>query len=133
MFFFCLFIFFGQLYYSKGTFLKISNLETSDDETSRSCIVATSLLSIFLGLTWLIVALFVIYKRRYQSVHQNSKHDEESIKLEAHNMTQHYDDVQGTVVERTYTDAKEDYAEVEGNYTELGRRDPETHYEGLKA
>lgn len=90
-----------------------------------------SLLSILLGLTWLIVALFVIYKRRYRNVNQNSKHGEESIQLESQNMTEHYDDVHGTVVEGKCTDAKKDFTAVERDYTELGRRDPETPYEEL--
>lgn len=100
-----------------------------DDETSRPYIVAIALLSFLLGLTWLIVALVVIYKRRHHSVHQNSKHGDESIqpeealnmtqqyddvhdmvadKLEAQNMSQDYDDVQGTVAEGNYTNANGD-------------------------
>lgn len=125
-----------------------------DDEISRPYIVAISLLSFLLGLTWLIVALVVIYKRRYHSVHQNSKHGEESIKLEeslnmtqqyddvhemvayqleAHNISQDYDNVQGTVAEGNYTNANGDNTVVEDSYTEPGRRDPETPYEEFKA
>lgn len=125
-----------------------------DDETSRPYIVAISLLSFVMGLTWLIVALVVIYKRRYHSVHQNSKHGDESIQpdealhmtqqyddvhdtvadqLEAQNVSQDYDDVQGPVAKGNYTNANGDNTVVEESYTELGRRDPETPYEELKA
>lgn len=52
--------------------------------------------------------------------------------LEAQNMTQHYDDVQGTVDEGNYTDLKEGKTVAEGDYTELGQRDPETPYQELK-
>lgn len=105
----------------------------SDDKTPRSCIAAISLLSMLLGLTWLIVALFVIQKRRYRNIHQNCKHGEESIKLKAKNMTQLYDNVHVTVGEGKCMDAKGDFTVVEGDYTNLGRRDPETLYEELKA
>lgn len=125
-----------------------------DNETSRPYIVAISLLSFLLGLTWLIVALVVIYKRRYHSVHQNCKHGDESIQLEqalkmtqqyddvhdmvadqpeAQNMSQDYDDVQGTVAEGNYTNANGYNTVVEDSYTELGQRDPETPYEEFKA
>lgn len=125
-----------------------------DDETSRPYIVAIALLSFLLGLTWLIVALVVIYKRRHHSVHQNSKHGDESIqpeealnmtqqyddvhdmvadKLKAQNMSQDYDDVQGTVAEGNYTNANGGNTVIEDSYTELGRRDPETPYEEFKA
>lgn len=97
-------------------------------KTSKTCIAAISLLSILLRLTWLIVALCVICKRRHCNVHQNSKHGEE-----AQNMTQHYDDVQDAVEDGTSTETREDYTDVEGNNTELDRRDPETPYKELKA
>uniref|UniRef100_K1R8Y2 Ig-like domain-containing protein n=1 Tax=Magallana gigas TaxID=29159 RepID=K1R8Y2_MAGGI len=130
------------------------SFDSGDDETSRPYIVAIALLSFLLGLTWLIVALVVIYKRRHHSVHQNSKHGDESIqpeetlnmtqqyddvhdmvadKLEAQNMSQDYDDVQGTVAEGNYTNANGDNTVIEDSYTELGRRDPETPYEEFKA
>uniref|UniRef100_A0A8W8MRY2 Ig-like domain-containing protein n=1 Tax=Magallana gigas TaxID=29159 RepID=A0A8W8MRY2_MAGGI len=51
--------------------------------------------------------------------------------LEAQNMTQHYDDVQGKVEEGNYTDLKGDNTAAEGDYTELGQSDPETPYEEL--
>lgn len=127
-------------------------MESSGEVTSRSCIIAISLLSILLGLTWFTVAVFVLYNRRYRNVHQNSKHGEERTQietqnmtqhyddvqgtdvyeLEAQNMTQHYDDVQGTVDEGNYTDLKEGKTVAEGDYTELGQRDPETPYQELK-
>lgn len=44
-------------------------------------------------------------------------------------MTEHYDDVHGTLVEG----ANVDNTEIDGTYTELGRPDPETPYEALKA
>lgn len=48
-------------------------------------------------------------------------------------MTQHYDDVQDAVEDGTSTETREDYTDVEGNNTELGRRDPETPYKELNA
>lgn len=72
----------------------------SDDEALRPYIVAISSLSFLLGLTWLIVALVVIYKTRYRYVHQKSKHGKESIELEeAPNLIQQYDDVHHMVVD----------------------------------
>lgn len=124
----------------------------SDDETLRLYIAAISLLSILLGLTWLVMASLVIYKRRYSNVHQNCKHGEDRIQLESQNITdhyadvhdtvvdklevqnisQHYEDVQGTVDEGKYKNAKGRNTVVEGYYTELGRRNSETPYEKLK-
>lgn len=73
----------------------------SDDETSGPHVVAISLLSFLLGLTWLILALISIYKKRYHSVHQNNKPGGESIHLEeAPNMTQQYDGAHGMVVDQ---------------------------------
>eukprot|EP00105_Crassostrea_gigas_P018957 XP_011437252.1 PREDICTED: uncharacterized protein LOC105335170 isoform X2 [Crassostrea gigas] len=147
--------FFGSYTLSyKGEIITKITINPEDDETSRPYIVAIALLSFLLGLTWLIVALVVIYKRRHHSVHQNSKHGDESIqpeetlnmtqqyddvhdmvadKLEAQNMSQDYDDVQGTVAEGNYTNANGDNTVIEDSYTELGRRDPETPYEEFKA
>lgn len=48
-------------------------------------------------------------------------------------MTQLYDSVHVTVGEGKCMDAKGDFTVVEGDYTDLGRRDPETLYEELKA
>lgn len=48
-------------------------------------------------------------------------------------MTQLYDNVHVTVGEGKCMDAKGDFTVVEGDYTDLGRRDPETLYEELKA
>lgn len=125
----------------------------SDDETSGPHVVAISLLSFLLGLTWLILALISIYKKRYQSVHQNNKPGGESIHLEeAPNMTQQYDgahgmvvnqleaenmnldnvDEEGLVAEGNYTDVNGDNTEVKETYTTLGRCDQESHYESLK-
>lgn len=105
--------------------------------------MAISSLSFLLGLTWLIVALVVIYKTRYRSVHQNSKHGKESIELEeapnliqqyddvhhmvvdklkAQNMSQDYDDVPGMVAEGNYTDTNGDNTDVD----ELSRPDQVT-------
>uniref|UniRef100_A0A8W8P7N7 Uncharacterized protein n=1 Tax=Magallana gigas TaxID=29159 RepID=A0A8W8P7N7_MAGGI len=129
-----------------------TRVRVKGEVTSRSCIIAISLLSILLGLTWFTVAVFVLYNRRYRNVHQNSKHGEERTQietqnmtqhyddvqgtdvyeLEAQNMTQHYDDVQGTVDEGNYTDLKEGKTVAEGDYTELGQREPETPYQELK-
>uniref|UniRef100_A0A8W8MWQ5 Uncharacterized protein n=1 Tax=Magallana gigas TaxID=29159 RepID=A0A8W8MWQ5_MAGGI len=126
-------------------------MESSGEVASRSCIIAISLVSILLGLTWFMVAMFVVYDRRYRNIHQKSKHGEKSTQvqtqnmtqhyddlqgtyvdqLEAQNMTQHYDDVQGKVEEGNYTDLKGDNTAAEGDYTELGQSDPETPYEEL--
>lgn len=97
--------------------------------------------------------MILIYKKRYQSVHQNNKPGGESIHLEeAPNMTQQYDgahgmvvdqleaenmnldnvDEEGLVAEGNYTDVNGDNTEVEETYTKLGRCDQETHYESLK-
>nr|XP_034322741.1 uncharacterized protein LOC109617562 isoform X2 [Crassostrea gigas] len=136
----------------KDNLLENSSMESSGEVASRSCIIAISLVSILLGLTWFMVAVFVVYNRRCRNVHQNSKHGKENTQLQTQNMTQHYDDVQGTVVyqleeqnmtqhyddvqgrveEGKYTDLKGDNTVAEGDYTELGQCDPETPYEKLK-
>uniref|UniRef100_A0A8W8P1E0 Uncharacterized protein n=1 Tax=Magallana gigas TaxID=29159 RepID=A0A8W8P1E0_MAGGI len=136
----------------KDNLLENSSMESSGEVASRSCIIAISLVSILLGLTWFMVAVFVVFNRRCRNVHQNSKHGEESTQLQTQNMTQHYDDVQGTVVDQleaqnmtqhyddvqgmvdegNYTDLKEGRTVAEGDYTELGQCDPETPYEKLK-
>nr|XP_034322748.1 carcinoembryonic antigen-related cell adhesion molecule 5 [Crassostrea gigas] len=136
----------------KGQTVTRITINAEGEVASRSSIIAISLLSILLGLTWFTVAVFVSYNRRYRNVHQNSKHGEERTQietqnmtqhyddvqgtdvyeLEAQNMTQHYDDVQGTVDEGNYTDLKEGKTFAEGDYTELGQRDPETSYQELK-
>ncbi|XP_065931252.1 uncharacterized protein [Magallana gigas] len=136
----------------KGQTVTRITINAEGEVASKSCIIAISLVSILLGLTWFMVAMFVVYDRRYRNIHQKSKHGEESTqlqtqnmtqhyddlqgtdvdKLEAKIMTQHYDDVQGTVEEGNYTNLKGDNTAAEGDYTELGQRDPETPYEELK-
>lgn len=138
-----------DIFFFKAKITKLIELffAFSDDEALRPYIVAISSLSFLLGLTWLIVALVVIYKTRYRYVHQNSKHGKESIeleeapnliqqydvvhhlvvdKLEAQNMSQDYDDEQGMVAEGNYTDTNGDNTDVDGNYTELSRPDQVT-------
>eukprot|EP00105_Crassostrea_gigas_P016912 XP_011434486.1 PREDICTED: hemicentin-1 [Crassostrea gigas] len=136
---------------AEDNLLENPSMESSGEVASRSFIIAISLVSILLGLTWFMVAMFVVYDRRYRNIHQKSKHGEESTQLqtqnmthhyddlqgtdfdqlEAQNMTQHYDDVQGRVEEGNYTDLKGDNTAAEGDYTELGQRDTETPYEEL--
>lgn len=78
------------------------------------------------------LAMFVVYNRRYRNVRHVHEHGEESTQLEIQNMTQHYDHVQGTVEEGKYTDPEGDNTVAEGDFTELIQRDPETPYEELK-
>eukprot|EP00105_Crassostrea_gigas_P006932 XP_011421012.1 PREDICTED: uncharacterized protein LOC105323640 [Crassostrea gigas] len=137
---------------AEDNLLENSSMDSSGEVASRSCFIAISLVSILLGLTWFMVAVFFVYNRRCRNVNQNSKHGEESTQLQTQNMTQHYDDVQGTVVDQleaqnmtqhyddvqgrvdegNYTDLKEGRTVAEGDYTELGQCDPETPYEKLK-
>eukprot|EP00105_Crassostrea_gigas_P041559 XP_019925707.1 PREDICTED: uncharacterized protein LOC105335173 [Crassostrea gigas] len=77
----------------KDNLLENSSMESAGEVASRSCIIAISLVSLLLGLTWFMVAVFVLYNRRCRNVHQNSKHDEESTQLQTQNMTQHTTDV----------------------------------------
>uniref|UniRef100_A0A8W8NVU2 Ig-like domain-containing protein n=1 Tax=Magallana gigas TaxID=29159 RepID=A0A8W8NVU2_MAGGI len=136
---------------AEDNLLENSSMESSGEVASISYIIAISLVSILLGLTWFMVAMFVVYDRRYRNIHQKSNYGEESTQLqtqnmthhyddlqgtdvdqlEAQNMTQHYDDVQGRVEEGNYTDLKGDNTAAEGDYTELGQCDPETPYEEL--
>lgn len=60
-------------------------------------------------------------------------HDMVADQPEAQNMSQDYDDVQGTVAEGNYTKANGYNTVVEDSYTEQGQRDPETPYEEFKA
>uniref|UniRef100_A0A8W8P512 Ig-like domain-containing protein n=1 Tax=Magallana gigas TaxID=29159 RepID=A0A8W8P512_MAGGI len=136
---------------AEDNLLENPSMESSGEVASRSFIIAISLVSILLGLTWFMVAMFVVYDRLYRTIHQKSKHGEESTQLQTQNMTHHYDDLQGTDVDQleaqnmiqhyddvqgrvekgNYTDLKGDNTAAEGDYTELGQSDPETPYEEL--
>lgn len=78
-------------------------------------------LSVLLVSTWLMVAVFVIYKKRHGNLQQSNTRDTHDIRLEAQSFTQNYDDSQ--------------FNDTRNIYTELGnpiQGNPETTYEDLK-
>lgn len=68
-----------------------------------NAIILISVLSILLGLTWLTIAVFVVYKKRRSNLHQSNTHDTQGFQLEVHSLTQHYDDADQTFPENIYS------------------------------
>lgn len=74
-----------------------------------------------LGSTWLIVAVFVIYKYRRGNLQQSNTRDTHDIRLETQSFTQNYEVAQ-------FTDAWDMYTELDNPY----QGTPETMYEEPK-
>lgn len=78
-------------------------------------------LSVLLVSTWLMVAVFVIYKKCHGNLQQSNTRDTHDIRLEAQSFTQNYDDSQ-------FTDTRDIYTELDNPF----QGSPETTYEELK-
>uniref|UniRef100_K1R2P6 Deleted in malignant brain tumors 1 protein n=1 Tax=Magallana gigas TaxID=29159 RepID=K1R2P6_MAGGI len=68
-----------------------------------NAIIVISVLSILLGLTWLTIAVFVMYKKRRSNLHQSNTDDTQGFQLEVQSLTQHYDDADQTFPENIYS------------------------------
>lgn len=84
-------------------------------------IMAICILSVLLGSTWLIVAVFVICKKRHGNLQQSITGDTHDIRLETQSFTQNNDDSQ-------CTDARDMYMELDNR----NQGTPEMTYEELK-
>lgn len=87
----------------------------------RLCVYGFCVLSALLGSTWLIVAVFVIYKKGSGNSHQSSTRDTHDIRLETQSFTQNYEDAQ-------FTDAWDLYTELGNPYQGI----PDTTYDQPK-
>lgn len=77
------------------------------------------ILSTLFGITGLLLAVLIIFKTRRKNKHKKDANGDQNVQVEEQLMTQHYDDVHGTGVER--------------GYTTMGRSDQETPYEELNS
>ncbi|XP_052714536.1 deleted in malignant brain tumors 1 protein-like isoform X2 [Crassostrea angulata] len=68
-----------------------------------NAIILISVLSILLGLTWLTIAVFVVYKKRRSNLHQSNTHGTQGFQLEVQSLTQHNDDADQTNPENVYS------------------------------
>lgn len=70
---------------------------------SRGHEVVIAVLSTILGITWLLIISYVIFKKQLLLLHKIDKRKEESHQLQTQSLAQHYDDLQDTDVEKNYT------------------------------
>lgn len=70
---------------------------------SRGHNVVIVVLSTILGITWLLIISYVIFKKQLLLLHNIDKRKEESHQLQTQSLAQHYDDLQDTDVEKNYT------------------------------
>lgn len=75
----------------------------SENEMSRGHKVVIVVLSTILGITWLLIITYVIFKKQLLLLHKIDKRKEESHQLQTQSMAQHYDDLQDTDVDKNYT------------------------------
>uniref|UniRef100_K1R177 Uncharacterized protein n=1 Tax=Magallana gigas TaxID=29159 RepID=K1R177_MAGGI len=93
-----------------------------DDPSLTGVLLGMCILSALFGITGLLVAALIIFKTRRKNRHKKDANGVQNVQLEEleeQNMTQHYDDVLGTGVER--------------GYTTVGPSDQETPYEELNS
>nr|XP_034331270.1 uncharacterized protein LOC117690738 [Crassostrea gigas] len=89
--------------------------EISQYEMSRGHKVVIIVLSTSLGITWLFIIIYLLFKKQLLLLHKINKRKEESHQLQTQSMAQHYDDLQDT--------------DVDKNYTALDRTNQESPYE----
>lgn len=87
----------------------------SEYEMSRGHKVVIIVLSTILGITWLFIIIYLLFKKQLLLLHKINKRKEESHQLQTQSMAQHYDDLQDT--------------DVDKNYTALDRTNQESPYE----
>ncbi|XP_052710525.1 uncharacterized protein LOC128184925 [Crassostrea angulata] len=84
-------------------------------EMSRGHKVVIAVLSTILGITWLFIIIYLLFKKQFLLFHKIDKRKDENHQLETKSMAQHYDDLQDT--------------DVDKNYTALDRTNQESPYE----
>lgn len=100
----------------------LSYLISDDGSSLTGVLLGMCILSALFGITGLLVAALIIFKTRRKNRHKKDADGVQNVQLEEleeQNMTQHYDDVHGTGVER--------------GYTTVGPSDQETPYEELNS
>eukprot|EP00105_Crassostrea_gigas_P018388 XP_011436498.1 PREDICTED: uncharacterized protein LOC105334657 isoform X2 [Crassostrea gigas] len=78
-------------------------IRREENEMSRGHEVVIAVLSTILGITWLLIISYVIFKKQLLLLHKIDKRKEESHQLQTQSLAQHYDDLQDTDVEKNYT------------------------------
>ncbi|XP_052710539.1 hemicentin-1-like [Crassostrea angulata] len=89
--------------------------EDAEDGPLRANIVDVAVPSALLGITWILLIIYVIFQKWRRNLKTTHQHDEKVNQLETQSLEQHYDDLQ-------------DIGE-ENNYSHLDRLDQETPYE----
>uniref|UniRef100_A0A8W8J2A4 Ig-like domain-containing protein n=1 Tax=Magallana gigas TaxID=29159 RepID=A0A8W8J2A4_MAGGI len=89
--------------------------EDAEDGPLRANIVDVAVPSALLGITWILLIIYVVFQKWRRNLKTTHQHDEKVNQLETPSMEQHYDDLQDIDVER--------------NYSHLDRLDQETPYE----
>nr|XP_034331254.1 uncharacterized protein LOC117690733 isoform X2 [Crassostrea gigas] len=72
-------------------------------EMSRGHKVVIVVLSTILGITWLFILIYLLFKKQLFLLHKIDKRKDESPQLQTQSMAQHYDDLQDTDVDKNYT------------------------------
>lgn len=70
---------------------------------SRGHNVVIVVLSTILGITWLMIITYVIFKKQLLLLHKTDKLKNRSHQLETQISNQHYNDLQDTGMDKTYT------------------------------
>lgn len=89
--------------------------ENAEDGPLRANIVDVAVPSTVLGITWILLIIYVVFQTWRRNLKTTHQHDEKVNQLETQSLEQHYDDLQ-------------DIGE-ENNYSHLDRLDQETPYE----
>lgn len=97
------------------TSIIIRKEEDAEDGPLRANIVDVAVPSTLLGITWILLIIYVVFQKWRRNLKTTHQHDEKVNQLETPSMEQHYDDLQDIDVER--------------NYSHLDCLDQETPYE----
>lgn len=82
---------------------------------SRANILSVAVPFALLGITWLLLIIYVVFQKWRRNLKTTDQHDEKGNQLETQSMEQHYDDLQDI--------------DVEKNHSHLDRSDQESPYE----
>lgn len=77
--------------------------EISQYEMSRGHKVVIVVLSTILGITWLFIIIYLLFKKQLLLLHKIDKRKDESHQLQTPSIAQHYDDLHDTDVDKNYT------------------------------
>lgn len=75
----------------------------SEYEMSRGHKVVIVVLSTILGITWLLMIIYLILKKQLLLLHKIDKRMDKSHQLETQSSEQHYDDLQDTDIDKNYS------------------------------